>query len=837
MKQTATLCLLLATLAPGVRAQTTTSLTASASSKGPGVLRGNVRDGASQKPIEYATVTLLPLTGTTPLASTTCDDKGHFELKQLPKGAFRLQVTFVGYTPRIEPVTITDQAADLGTLTLTASTQKLGEVTVTGQRPLVETKPDRLVYNAEQDATNAGGTATDVLRKTPMLNVDVDGNVQLRGTSNLRILINNKPSAMLAGNLADALKQIPADQIKAIEVVTSPSAKYDAEGSGGVINIVLKKSSLQGVNGSVGASGGNRNQSTNGSLNVRRGKLGVNSRLSVYRNSYPYRSSLNRTDFTPTGEGQLEQRTESRSTGRGGYGQVELVYEPSPLHSFTLSGNGNLYLSRSPQNLFNQYIAPPIPPGGSPFAQRDTLYSRDIEQRYEGHNYDFNAGYTRTYGEAHPRREWSMLAQHTRSTNTGRYSLDQYHDAAIENGPLEYRERSTNLARNLETTLQTDYTHPTSEKNTLEAGAKVILRQVSSDYSLDTLLLAKQPDFVRSPRRSNAFNYQQNVASAYSTYSFSMGKKYAFTLGARLEGTSIEGDFLGNESRFTNQYLNLLPNLNVTRNLKKPGHTLRMSFSRRIQRPNIYYLNPYVNQTTPNNVYYGNPNLSPEFTNSYELSYSTFNDKASLNASVYVRRTGNSIERYNIYNEALARTESTYGNLATNSSYGLSLYGSLKPIPAWNISSNLNPSYMRLYSAALNRTNSRFNLNMSLNSSLKLGKLYTIQAFGGGGTGGVMLQSRYSGYMYYSMGLKRTLLKEKADLTLNANNFLQPGRRFRSSTTTDQFVSSSISYQYQRSFNLSFNYRFGKLDNNSMRQRRSIRNDDSKGGGSTGGSN
>lgn len=792
------------------------------------MLRGSVRDAASQKPVEYATVTLLPQTGTTPLASTTCDDQGRFELKQLPKGPFRLQINFVGYTAYTKDVTITEQAINLGTLTLTAATQKLGEVTVTGQRPMVETKPDRLVYNAEQDVTNAGGTATDVLRKTPLLNVDVDGNVQLRGTSNLRILINNKPSAMLAGNLADALKQIPADQIKAVEVVTSPSAKYDAEGSGGVINIVLKKNSLQGVNGSLGASGGNRNQSTNGSLNVRRGKLGFNSRLSVYRSNYPYRSSLNRTDFTSAGDGHLEQRTTSRSRGQGGYGQVELVYEPSPLHSFTLSTNGNNYLSRSPQDLFNQYSGLP---------GRDTLYTRDIVQRYQGRNYDFNAGYTRTYGEAHPRREWSVLAQHTRSSNTGRYSLDQYGGADAAVGPLEYRERSTNLARNLETTLQTDYTHPVSEKSTLEVGAKAILRQVSSDYSLDTLLLSKQPDFIRSPRRSNSFNYNQNVASAYGTYSFSLGKKYSFTLGTRVEGTAIEGDFSAGGSRFDNQYLNVLPNLNATRNLKKPGQTLRMSFSRRIQRPNIYYLNPYVNQRTPNDIDYGNPELSPEMTNSYELSYSTFNQKASLNASAYVRRTGNSIESYSIYNEALARSESTYGNLATNSTYGVSLYGSVKPVEAWNISGNLNPSYLRLHSAALNRTNSRLNLNMNLNSSLKLGKLYTVQAYGGGGTGGVMLQSRYSGYYYYSMGVKRVLLKEKADLTLNASNFFQPGRRFRSSTVTDQFESNSIGYQYQRSFNLSFNYRFGKLDNGGMRQRRSIRNDDSKGGGSTSGGN
>ncbi len=788
---------------------------------GTGQLRGQVQDAATKKPVEYATVLLLPAEGTSPIASATADGQGRFELTRLPAGSFRLQFSFVGYAALVQPVTITSAATDLGTLTLAASAKALGEVSVTGQRPLVETRPDRLVYNAEQDATSAGGTATDVLRKTPLLNVDVDGNVQLRGSSNLRILINNKPSAMLAGNLADALKQIPADQIKAIEVITSPSSKYDAEGSAGVINIVLKKNNLQGTNGNIGAGVGNRNQNVNGSFNVRRGKLGVNTRLSSYYNTYPYRSSTNRTDFTSAGTGYFDQQTTSRSEGTGGYGQVELTYDPSPKHSFTLSGNGNLYRSNSPQNFVNEYSGIPA---------LDTLYARDIAQRYVGRNYDFNAGYTRTFGPEQPRREWSVLAQHTRSTNTGSYALEQYHAAAIEAGPLEYRERSSNLSRNLETTLQTDYTHPLKEKNTLEVGAKAILRQVSSDYSLDTLLRARQADFARSPRRSNAFGYQQDVAATYGTLNMAAGKKYNLSLGARLEYTRIEGDFAGAGSSFGNSYFNLLPSLSATRTLKEPGHTLRLNYSRRIQRPNIYYLNPYVNVLTPNSVSYGNPELSPEFANNFELSYSTFSKKSSLNVSTYLRYVGNSIESYSRYNEALARTERTFGNLATNATYGVSFYGSIKPVEAWNISGNATLNYTRLNSAALDRKTQLLTANFGFNSSWKINKQYSLQGFSGFSTGGVGLQSRYSGYSYYSLAIRKVILKEKGDISLNASNFLTPGREFRNSTTTDRFTSESVSYQYQRTFRLSFSYRFGKLTTNNPR-RRSVRNDDSKGGG------
>ncbi|WP_022822046.1 TonB-dependent receptor domain-containing protein [Hymenobacter norwichensis] len=827
MKQIVTLLVAAVLASPAAWAQIPAT-SATTAPQGTGRLTGTVVDAATQKPVEFATVALLPETGTTPVGGGTCDAQGKFELKDVPPGSYRLQISFVGYTTKLEAVTVTAQTVALGTLKLTASTQKLGEVTVTGQRALVETRPDRLVYNAEQDATNAGGTASDVLRKTPMVNLDSDGNVQLRGTSNVRILINNKPSAMLSGNLAEALKQIPADQIKAIEVVTAPSAKYDAEGSGGVINIVLKKNSLQGTNGSVGASAGNRNQNLNGSLNVRRGKFGVNTKLSGFANRYPYKSSSTRTDFTSFGEGRLDQRTTSRSTGGGGFGQLELTYDPSPLHSFTLSGNGNAYQNRSPQDLFNQYDGPDT-------LKLDALYTRDILQRYENRNYDLNAGYTRTFGETQARREWSVLAQHTRSNNDQNYRLDQYRGADVLSGPLEYRERSTNLSRNLETTLQTDYTHPFRDSTTLETGAKLIRREVSSDYSLDSLLLAQQTDFIRSLLRSNAFNYQQNVLAAYGTYNFSGGKKYAFSLGTRLERTAIAGEFRSEAGRFTSNYINLLPNVSATRTLKKPGQTIRFSYSRRIQRPQIYYLNPYVNQSTPNNVSYGNPNLAPELADVFELTYGTFGEKSSLNVSSYARRTGNSIEEYNRYNDSLARTETTYGNIATNTSYGLSLYGSLKPTTKLDLSSNISADYTRLNSAALNRTTSRLNLFMNLNASLKVGKLYTLQSYGGFWTGGVQLQSRYSGGYYYTVGAKRTLLKEKADLTFNASNFLAPGREFRASTETAQFRSDTNFYSYQRNFRLSFNYRFGKLDNGPQRQRRSIQNNDGKQGSSNNG--
>lgn len=821
-----TLLLLAMLPASAIQAQSPSPAAATTTAKGTARLTGRVLDAATQKPIEYATVALLPATGTAPLTGATCDEQGRFELKDLPAGTYRLQLSFVGYATRLEPVTIPETGADVGSLTLSASAQNLAGVTVTGEKPMVENKPDRLIYNAEQDASNTGGNAADVLRKTPLVNLDGEGNVQLRGTSNVRILINNKPSALLSGNLAEALKQIPADQIKAIEVVTAPSAKYDAEGSGGVINIVLKKNSLQGMSGSVGASGGNRNQGINTSLNAKRGMVGVNTKLSGFRSLYPFRSSTLRTNYAADGTtGQLTERTRSRNQGQGGYGQVELTFDPSPLHSFTISGNGNLYNSRAPQELFNQYVGQ---------SALDTLYSRDINRQDESRNFDLNAGYTRTFGEKQPRREWSVLAQHTSSRSREEYRLDQFPTSELRGAPIEYQEASHNLARNLETTLQTDYTQPFGEKNTLEMGAKHIRRQVSSDYTVDTLLTSQQPDFVRSLLRSNRFDYSQNVLAAYGTYNFALGKKYAFSLGTRLERTAIAGEFQSESGRFQNDYLNVLPNLSATRTLKKEGQTLRLSYSRRIQRPQIYFLNPYVNQVTPNSVNFGNPELRPELADLAELTYGTFGEKTSFNASGFVRRTGNSIERYSRFNDALARNETTYGNLATVTIYGVNLYGSWKPLKDWDVSTNLSGDYTRLRSPILDHVASRASMYMNVNSSLKLSKTYSAQGYGGFWTGGVQLQTRYSGGVYYGLSMKKLLLKEKADFTIGANNFLAPGREFSSTTITPQFINEGSFYSYQRSFRASFNYRFGKLDGG-QRQRKTIRNDDSKGGGSGGG--
>ncbi|OGX83463.1 hypothetical protein BEN47_04035 [Hymenobacter lapidarius] len=789
--------------------------------KGTGRLTGTVLDATTKKPVEFATVALLPATGETPLDGTVADEKGRFSLRGLAPGAYRVQLTFLGYAALVRDVTVTSGTTDLGPLALTATAQQLGDVTVTGEKETVEVKPDRIVYNADRDLTNKGGVAADVLRKVPLLNVDLDGNVQLRGSSNIRVLINNKPSSILAGNLADALKQLPADQIASVEVITTPGAKYDGEGTAGIVNIILKRNNLQGVNGSVGAAAGNRSSNGNFSLNARRGKIGVSTNVSSYLYYSPSASNLRRVNFNGAPENVVSTLTQDGSgnnIGGGGYGRLTLDYDPAKNHNLTVGVSSGLNRNDSKSDQTNNLVSLVRPADNQ-------LFTRGTNYKFQSQNYDVNGTYTRTF-DGQKRREWSVLGQHSRNRNLQPYSLDQF-DGFTATGLPNYRESSDNLSRNLETTLQSDYTHPIGEKRSVEVGAKTILRRVLSDYQIQTANGTDAP-FAVDQLRSNRFDYDQNVAAAYATYGFPLGKKLNSRVGTRLERTDIVGRFQQNDvTRFTSGYTSLLPNANISY-ARKPGNTLRLAYSRRIQRPQIYYLNPYENRVDKFNVSRGNPELDPEFTDSYELNYSTFLKGSVLNFSLFTRQTNNAIET--VRSQRLDTTITTYDNIGQNRSYGGSVFGSFKPTTKWEVSGSSTFTYVMLRSGFLNTSNEGLIFNINANSTYKFSKSLSAQFFGGINSSRVQLQGRAAAWNWYSIGFKKTILKEKGDLTLNADNFLTARRDLSSNVNTPFFNLEQHNYIALRGIRLAFGYRFGKIENAPPKQRRSIRNDDTKAG-------
>ncbi|GAB3837053.1 TonB-dependent receptor domain-containing protein [Hymenobacter jeollabukensis] len=806
-----------------------------AAPRGNGRISGTVLDATTKQPVEFATVALLPATGEQPLDGAVADDKGRFSLKGLAPGSYRLSVSFIGCGAVVQPVTLAEgkMSVDLGSVALQSQTKQLGEVQVTGERPVVESKPDRLVYNAAQDATNKGGTAADVLRKAPMVSVDPDGNLQLRGSGNVRVLINGKPSAIVANDVAQALKQLPADQIKNVEVITNPSAKYDSEGSAGIINIVLKENNLQGVNGSVGLAAGTRNSNANFNLNARKGKVGFNSALNGWAFYAPGVQAVDRNTYDRAGKliSTLTQRNEGRGGGGGGNLRLGVDYEPAPNHALNLTLNGNLF-----RNGNNADVSQTFTPGND----RRSNYDRELEQKFRNQNFDLTGSYTRSFGQQ-SRREWSVLGQHSRNTNRREYDIDQYELYQEHLSPF-YQESSLNRARNVETTLQTDYVHPLSDKQTVEVGAKMILRDVYSNYYVDTA--GTRGVFGQNASLTNIFDYTQNVTAGYATYATPLGKKYNVRLGGRVERTDIEGNFQGDAGRFTLGYTNALPNVSLTRNLKQQGSTIRASYTRRIQRPSIFFLNPYVNRIDPFNIQRGNPSLNAEFADNYELNWNTFVKGSVINLTGYARITNNAIEAVRTTRDTLVNgvtrqiLTGTYGNVARNQTFGLNAFGSVKPLPKWDVSGNVNVSYVYLKSQALQTSNSGLMYSANINSGYKFDKGLSLQFFGMLNSRRIQLQGTSSAWSMYAIGVRKDLFKGKGDLTLNADNPFTKFRRLENNFRTRYFDDPSLVQSdqrnttniYQRGVRLAFNYRFGKLENKPKRPSRSIRNDDQKSG-------
>lgn len=787
-----------------------------------GKLLGLVTDSTTTKPIPYATVALLNADKKIQAGGTT-DDKGAFTLDNIPVGRYQVVISFVGYRSKtLDAILFTAEKpiVDLGTITVAPDAQNLKEVTVAGRRPLVEDKGDKLVYNAEVDATNTGGTAVDVLRKVPMLTVDLDGNVKMRGSGNLKVLVNGKPSSIMARNLADALKQMPANIIKSVEVITSPGAKYDAEGSSGVINIITKKQ-LQGTNGTVNATVGNFNNSVGGNINVKQGKVG----LAASGNFYNYRNIREgETVRTALSGGRplntLTQRSTADNSGLGGYGELSFDYDPDSLNRINFSAN--IWGGNFPNNsqLTNRLV--------TPTGQVLEDFRRDIAFRNPFGNAEFNLGWTRTFKK--PDKEFSILSQYSYMPDNYYYNLSQANTGTEQ---PSYLERSTNLSRNNEFTFQTDFTNPyklwDSASLKWEIGAKTIQRFIGSEFATYQSLSGRESDYAIDPARSNEFSYIQRVMAGYSSLRLDTKKKWAITTGLRFERTNIDGDFVTTQTQFRTYYNNLVPSLTVAKTIKK-NHTVKASYTQRISRPLIWYLNPFRNYSDSKNIQTGNPFLRPELTHATELSYSTFTDKGfSLNTSVFWRQTNNSIEWLTTVDaDGVALT--TPQNIGRNASYGLNLNVSAQPTKKMNVSVNTELTYLSLSSVALQQSNAGWVFGIGPDVSYKLPKDWTLQVNGYTNTGWVGLQFTQTGWYYYGLAGKKEFWDKKASLTLNLNNPLNRSVRVRAESAAPSFTAVNQSAFVNRSVRLTFSYRFGQMSAGG-KQSKKISNNDAKGGG------
>ena len=791
-----------------------------AQSPKPGKLTGSLTDSVSAKPVLFAIVALRQ--GDKLLTGTTTDGAGAFVLPGLPLGSYALVLSSVGYYAKTVPILLTTEqpVLDLGLIQLTAEGKTLGEVTVAGQKALIEDKGDRMVYNAEKDISNAGGTAADVLRKVPTLSVDLDGNVQMRGNANIKVLINEKASAMMARNLADALRQMPANIIKSIEVITSPGAKYDAEGSAGVINIITKKA-LQGFNGSANATVGNYNRGLGTSLALRKNKVG----LSFSANGYQYRNIRESQTIRTTLQNgiplnQLTQTSMSDNTGTGGYGELSLDYDPDSTTHINMAAN--VWGGRYPNN--STQVNRLIDPNGGELQS----FRNDIHLINPYGNGQLDLGYTKSFKK--PQQEWSILTQFSRMPDNYFYDADRYSTSNL----IIYRQHSTNYSRNKEYTLQTDYTHPFTQKGRndttnikLEIGAKAILRDIGSEYRVEQSIDGSS-ESVPDPAQSNDFAYTQQVYSSYTSLRMETKRKWSLNAGARLERTAIQGDFRTTQTTLNTNYINLIPSVTLSKGIKT--HTLKISYTQRIQRPMLWYLNPWVNASDPKNLQTGNPYLNPELSHATELTHSVTTKKGlSINTALYWRLTDNAIDYIRTVDSAGVSLSQPL-NIARRQTFGVNLNVGGQLAKDWTLNGGTDWRYLMLNSPVLNQQNGGIVWSLNLNSSYKLSSLYTLQANGNVNSGWITLQGSNTGFYWYNISAKRELMAKKASLKLSLNNPFNRGVIQTGQQNAVTFSSSSNALYLNRSVRLTFEWQFGQMSSGGGKKGKKISNDD-KGGG------
>ena len=809
--------------------------------KGNGKIAGILLDSTSGKPVEYATVALIDIKTNKPIDGTTADDKGRFTLTKLAPGEYKIQATFLGYTNKtVDKITV-EKGSDLnvGVLRLAADIRTLNEVTVTGQSNIIEEKVDRLVYNADKDITSKGGDASDVMRKVPMLTVDLDGNVSLRGSSNVRVLINNKPSTIVAASVADALKQIPADMIKTVEVITSPSAKYDAEGSAGIINIVTKKTTLQGLTLDVNGGVGNRGALLGLQGNYRTGKMGFN--LGGFgRAEYNVRGAFQNTQTTGSGSAQVRtiQSASTQTQRINGNYQLGWDYDIDPSTSLSASVRYGLRNGMNNQNnLLTQTFFPsaPIP----------LLTNRNVETVDLSGTVDANVSYMKTYK---PQQEFSVLALFSRNNRQNNFTADLLGGTDFQT--IMSRQRNDNPSSNQESTIQIDYQTPLSQRSLLEFGGKGIFRQVNSDFQYFLATGATGGFVVDNTRLNNSLNYDQNIAGSYVSYTVSTKSKFTVKAGARYEYTFLNARF-GAESANTpitlKNYGNLVPSINISKNLKA-GKTIKLGYNRRLQRPGIQFLNPNENAANPTNISRGNPSLLPELTDNVEFGFSAPINKFYLNASVFARRTNGSITSVRdtasrLINNVLQSVIITnFQNVGREDTYGVNLFGNVTLFSKLQIGGGVDLYRVSLTNANPNpiyaASNAGWVVSGRLFSNVTLPGGWGIQANGGMRGRQVQLQGYQGTFAFYSLGARKEFNNKKASLGIAAENFLNHPFKVRSEVTSPLLTQSSVNSFYNAGVRLTFSYKLGKMIfTDGPRKRKSVNNDDVKsdGGGNDSG--
>jgi ferric enterobactin receptor len=777
-------------------------------------ISGKVFDKSTNGPLEYATISLISKKTGKTVTGTVTDVKGLFSISNIPLDTYLINIEFIGYEKlTMDNVTLTGDkhSVSLGSVFLSPSMKSLESVNIVGDRPVVENKIDKIVYNVSNDITSQGGAAIDVLKKVPQVTVDIDGNVELQGNSNIRFLINGKPSSVFGNSLADALASIPASQIKSVEAITNPGAKYDSQGTGGIINIILFDNKMQGVNGNINLSAGSRLENGSLNLNLRHNNFGVNAFFSgnaALKSHLPYSQNRFATDTVAKTITNLLQTSRTdfiRNGFRSGIGFDWNITK----NDIITSSLGYNHFGSSNQGLTNQeelttdYSTNPI---SDIFTLRNSDsrsrigsidYSLDYKKKFKNEGQELDIVYDASYG-----KPYSNYIQ-----------SQSYEGQAI---PFS-GSSSTNPGTDNEINLSIDYAHPVNKNFLIETGAKMVNENITSIANVNVLDPSIN-EFVSDALQSYSLNYKMRVFAGYLSTNLKLANWLNVKVGARYEYTKVKID-LSNTS--IPSYGTFVPTVVLSHDFNK-SQSLKLAYGKRIERPEYRDLNPFINLSDPYNITTGNLLLKPEIGNNFELGYSnTFKKGGNIYISLIERMNTSDLKPVTTFYSTYLIGDSTYTNVSVTNrqnigeeyNTGFSASGSYPITTKLNLRGNLMVTHRyTVNNTGIGDQSSGLRVRFNMNATYQVNKDLVFELFGFYSSATQNIQGKSPQFFMYNFALRKLFWDKKASFGFTATNPFNKYVRQLSTISTEGYTSTAIRQMPLRSFGISFTYKFGKLE-------------------------
>ena len=755
-------------------------------------ITGKVIDKETNQPLEYATIAFFSKRQNKIETGGLTDINGNFSIP-VPSGMYDISIEYISFKTQTIPNKRVTDDENIGTFSLDIDAEALDAVEVIAERTTVEIRLDKKIYNVGKDLTVSGGTVSDVLDNVPSVSVDVEGNVALRGNDNVRILINGKPSGLVGLNSTDALRQLPAESIEKVEVITSPSARYDAEGTAGILNIILRRSKLQGLNGSITTNIGEpESYGASGNINFRTGDINI-----FNTSGYNYRNSPgNSFSSTKYEDGSFldEIRTTERirKGANTNFGVEWYINDSSSITASVVYRDGDNESTTS--NRLLQFDP----------SRTLTDESSRIDPEFEDDKtIQYSFIYTKNFKSG---AELTADFQYEDSDETESSDI-------LVNGSVD--EVVTTIDEQSRILLQTDYVLPIGENTQFELGYRGNFRDQSTDYQVDILRSPEPGEIIFDP--SNFLSYREYVNALYSQYGSKFGK-FSFLLGLRLENTRVTIDQPTSGDLIKKNYTGLFPTINLNYELSEKEN-ITLGYSRRLRRPRSWFINPFPSRSSVTNIFTGNPNLDPTYSGTFDLGYLNRFGKFTLSTSLYYSHSTDIFsfvsfetgETAIINGQELPVIQRSPVNLATNDRFGYEFNLTYSPTRKWRVNGDFN-----LYNSITKGDFEGINLDADIISwRARLTNKYTLPAkidwqttlsYRGPNENG---QTKSEGVFSANMALSKDLFKDKASIAINVSDLFNTRKR-KSETFTPTFESYSEFQWRQRSFNLSFTYRFNQ---------------------------